>query len=62
MLCSQEVDAATRATLIMSRLRSQGEKATVVLVVTMIDEPRLRDKEEIIDSVEQATADLELVR
>jgi hypothetical protein len=46
----------------MSRLRSQGKKATVVLIVTMINKPRLYDKEEIIDSVEQATADLELVR
>ena len=45
----------------MSWLRSQGEKATVVLMVTIINEPRLYDKEEIIDSVKQATADLKLI-
>jgi MinD-like ATPase involved in chromosome partitioning or flagellar assembly len=62
MLGSQEVDTATRAALIMSWLRSQGKKAAVILTVAIINKPRLRDKEEIIDSIEQATADLELVR
>jgi hypothetical protein len=62
MLGSQEVNAATWVALIMSWLRSQGEKAAVILVVAIIDKPRLCDKEEIIDSIKQAIADLKLVR
>jgi hypothetical protein len=61
MLGSQEVDAATRAALIMSWLRSRGEKAAVILTVVIIDKPRLYNKEEIIDSIKQATVDLELI-
>jgi len=61
MLGSQEVDATTGSTPIVSWLRSRGQKTTVLLSGVVIDKPRLRHEEKIIDGIQQAAADVELV-
>ena len=61
MLGPDEVDAPARSTSLMWWFGRGGEEATVLLPDVVIDEPRLGDEEEIVDGVDQPTADLELV-